>query len=194
MKDFTEKKRRIASRLVEVAKMVLSEEEPDLYILNDDCSLMPIYLPDEGDVTSSKKKKKHSFEGKEVFFTKQAADFYKEMGSKNKKKIQSCCKELQSRGTLEGNQFAEKVEGTADVFAIRLKNGITNDRFFYCYSMRNCVIVFEAYTKQTKKIPTDTLNDAKKKVKKYLELESTDEFISFNSLIQGDKDEQQTHH
>lgn len=105
------------------------------------------------------------------------------MDENNKKDLRDYCDELKEKGTLEGNPHGEKIEGTSNLFCIRLTSGESNDRFFYCYYQRNYIIVFDAYTKPRKTIPRHVLEKAKKDVKKLLNLDSVDGLISFDSII-----------
>ena len=175
----------IAKQLLNVAKSLVSgNQEPDLYVLYEDGKIEPIYLSDN--IIAAKKKKRKNTNNlrltKEIFLTPQAYEFYNGMDEKNKSDFRKYCKELKEKGTLEGNPHGEKIEGTSNLFCIRLTLGESNDRYFYCYVKNNCIIVFDAYTKAKQSIPKNVLDKAKKDVKKLSNLESMEGLKPFDEI------------
>lgn len=177
---------KIVKELVKIAKELIADNktQPDLYLLEENGTIVPVCFPQDIIVASKKKKKNNSPTGKTIFLTQQAYNFYNEMGPTNQSDFRKYCNELKTNGTLRGNPHGEKVEGVKGVFCIRLTLGESNDRYFYCYKERNLIIVFDAYTKATERIPVYTLNQAKEDMKKLLSLATTDELVPFDTIVQ----------
>ena len=200
-----EQESKIARELVGLARELVAEDktQPDLYILKEDGTVIPIVLSSDNNVTTAAKHIKHHKKsrsksnphaslpqptGKDIYLTPQAYEFYSKMDEKNKNDFRTYYIELQTRGTLEGNPHAEKVDTENGVFAIRLTLRQSNDSFFYAYLDGSDVIVFDAYTRAKQKIPKQTLNQAKKDAKRFKQLTTLDGLKPFNEVLQESQD------
>lgn len=89
---------------------------------------------------------------KKVALTEEARIFLLSLDQEIKEQFTMLCRRLEKDGFLIW-PYAEKLEGYADLFAMRIISG-NNVRFFYFYVDRSEQIwVLSGYEKRTRKIP-----------------------------------------
>lgn len=93
--------------------------------------------------------------GKRIYETEAVKAFAAGMAAVARRKYDAALQVLRTVGFLRA-PFAEKVEGHAGLFAIRIvADG--NARFFYCYADGDLVLVLHGYEKRSARIPPDEI-------------------------------------
>ena len=102
---------------------------------------------------------------KDIVETDESRDFHVTMNDEEKEEYEFIYWMLKKNGRLE-SPYAEKVEGEANLFAIRIRKG-GNARFFYAYDDGTAVWILNGYEKKTASIPKRELKRARRLKRKY---------------------------
>ena len=102
---------------------------------------------------------------KDIVETDESRDFHVTMNDEEKEEYDFIYWMLKKNGRLE-SPYGEKVEGEANLFAIRIRKG-GNARFFYAYDDGTAVWILNGYEKKTASIPKRELKRARRLKRKY---------------------------
>lgn len=95
---------------------------------------------------------------KRVAYTNQALAFAESMPEREQIRLRRIVARLEDDGYLVA-PFGEKVEGYANLFAIRIASG-RNIRFFYAYAIVDVVWILSGYEKKRQSIPAREIERA----------------------------------
>ncbi|MBQ8125373.1 MAG: type II toxin-antitoxin system RelE/ParE family toxin [Kiritimatiellae bacterium] len=95
---------------------------------------------------------------KRIYETEEVKLFAAEMSPLSRRKYLVAKKVLAEVGYLRA-PFAEKIEGHDSLFAIRIMTD-GNERFFYCYDDGDIVAILHGYSKTTRRIPQNEIEQA----------------------------------
>ena len=102
---------------------------------------------------------------KDIIETDESKEFHVTMNDAEKDEYDFIYWCLKRNGRL-ASPYGEKVEGEANLFAIRIRKG-GNARFFYAYDDGTAVWILNGYEKKTDNIPKRELKRARQLKRKY---------------------------
>ncbi len=98
-------------------------------------------------------------------------DFYIQQNAKVREKIGYVFRIIKTVGTIP-QKFLKHLEGTKDLYEIRVEVGNNIFRIFCCFDKGNLVVLLNAFQKKSQKISKQEIELAEKLRKEYFNLKS----------------------
>jgi len=104
-----------------------------------------------------------------IFHKHYFQDFYLEVNDIVKEKIGYVFRVIKTVDKVSG-KFLTHIEGTDELYEIRIEVGNNIYRIFCCFDKGNLVVLFNAFQKKTQKTPKQEIELAEKLKKEYFTL------------------------